>query len=256
MTYLLALGLTLTTFSLTERAMAQGDSTSQADSEQAARDRMAREHFQSGRAYFASGDYERALDAFESAHELSQRSALHYNIYLCNERLGRWGDAAGALEQYLAHEAPVAERANLESRLTHLREREAATEEAAAVEAAALDESRVSDETEGRALRIAAISSFALAGTGAAMWIVAGAMGVKENGDLDSSCSPTCTEAEVDRLRALNTAANIGITFTAIGAAAGITLLLLARRNRDDSRAAISPWVSRSVAGLSARGSF
>lgn len=226
---------------------------------QEARDQMAREHFQSGRAYFASGDYERALDAFESARELSGRPALYYNIYLCHERLGHWREAAEALSSFLSEGDPGAERTVLESRLMHIEERAEAAE-AAAAEAdedstTAHDDGAEADEGGG-AMRIAAISSFAVAGVGATLWLVGGAMGLAENNDLESSCSPGCTSDEVSRLETLNTAANVGITLTAVGAAAGITLLLLSRRDGDDARAEISPWVGRGMAGVTARGAF
>lgn len=253
---LVAIGVSLSASS----AMAQSPSNG---GSQQARDQMAREHFQSGRAYFASGDYERALDAFESARELSGRPALYYNIYLCHERLGHWGEAADALESFLAEGDPGDERTVLESRLGHLRERAAEAEAAAQASVdeegapASADPSETAEPAEdGGAMRVGAISSFSVAGAGAVLWLVGGAMGLSENNDLESTCSPNCTDAEVSRLETLNTVANVGIVLTALGAATGITLLLLGKRGGDDARAEISPWVGRSTAGLTARGSF
>ncbi len=87
-------------------------------------DAEAQIHFQSGRLHFERGDYEQALDEFQSAHRLSGRPALLYNIYLCQQSLGQNAAAAETLERYLAQGTVSAEeRPNLEARLENLRRR-------------------------------------------------------------------------------------------------------------------------------------
>ena len=79
-------------------------------------------HFTSGRAYFDSGDYQRALQEFEQAYALSRREDMHYNLFLCKERIGNVSEAIRELEAFLATNPPT--RSTLEPRLTALRVRE------------------------------------------------------------------------------------------------------------------------------------
>ncbi len=53
--------------------------------------------FQDASAAFASGDYARAFDLFETVRaEGGDEPALHYNIAVCQYKLGRYADAAAA----------------------------------------------------------------------------------------------------------------------------------------------------------------
>ena len=64
-------------------------------------DETARLHFQAGAKEFEAGRYEAALASFSAAYELSGRPELLYNIALCHEELGRYGEAADHLRRYL-----------------------------------------------------------------------------------------------------------------------------------------------------------
>lgn len=80
---------------------------------------------QLGEALFAEGKHESALKEFERAYGLleglPQRAALHYNIGLCHERMGRPESAAGSYRRYLAEAGADAEdRASVEQALAAL----------------------------------------------------------------------------------------------------------------------------------------
>jgi len=103
-------------------ASSGGTSHAKPPASSAADDARARKLFEQGDAAYAEGRYEDALAAFEEAHRLSPRPRLLFNIGNALERLGRLGDAADALEKYLAHAKPV-ERDVLEKRIQNLRKR-------------------------------------------------------------------------------------------------------------------------------------
>ncbi|MCA9536980.1 MAG: tetratricopeptide repeat protein, partial [Myxococcales bacterium] len=113
-------------------------------------DERARVHFTSGRAYFDSGDYARALQEFQQAYALSHREELHYNLFLCQERIGNVSEAIRELEAFLATNPP--DRALLEPRLAALRTRQQhEAEEQAAREQERLETQRRAEEAEARA---------------------------------------------------------------------------------------------------------
>ena len=57
------------------------------------------------------------------AHRLSKRPDLLYNISVCYERLGRWDDAIGSLQQYLTERPEAPDRAVIESRIANYEQR-------------------------------------------------------------------------------------------------------------------------------------
>jgi hypothetical protein len=61
--------------------------------------------FEAGRAAFADGRYETALERWQVAYGLSGRPALHYNLGLAFERLGRIDEAIASFEAYLKWQA-------------------------------------------------------------------------------------------------------------------------------------------------------
>jgi tetratricopeptide (TPR) repeat protein len=84
-------------------------------------DELARAHFLSGQSYFDEGRFADALSEYREAYHISQRPAFHYNIGVCEERLGRLDAAIASFERYL-REAPAApDRAPVEAHLRELR---------------------------------------------------------------------------------------------------------------------------------------
>lgn len=104
----------------------------------AARDAQALQLYQAGETAFAAGEYDSALQLFESAYELSHRPGLLYNMGHCADRLRRDEDAIRWFAAYLqAAPADATNREEAERRLRALREAEAARQlEASRLEAA------------------------------------------------------------------------------------------------------------------------
>ncbi len=94
------------------------EANAQFDAEAA--DRRALQLYEEGEAAYTEGRYEVAVRSFTAAHRLSPRPLLLYNLANAYERLGRYGEAAQALEEYLP-DAPIDERAVLQTRLENLR---------------------------------------------------------------------------------------------------------------------------------------
>src|SRR6476469_8692526 len=79
----------------------------------------AKAHFLAGSAYYEQANYGDAVKEFIEAHRLSNRPDLLYNISVCYERLGRWDDAIGSLQQYLTERPEAPDRAVIESRIAN-----------------------------------------------------------------------------------------------------------------------------------------
>jgi tetratricopeptide (TPR) repeat protein len=67
-------------------------------------DDAAREAFWEANDLYAAGDYARAIELFERAHELSGEVALLFNIAQCRRKLGECERARGAFTRYIAAE--------------------------------------------------------------------------------------------------------------------------------------------------------
>ena len=116
-------------------------------------DEAARLLFMSAREAFAAGDYERALQGFQQAYDLSQRPALLYNIGTALDRLRRDEEALAIFEQFLREDPETPNRAEIESRVRQLRanvEAARAREEAARLEAERVEQERLAAEEERR----------------------------------------------------------------------------------------------------------
>ena len=85
-------------------------------------DAHARKLYKKGDRAYAEGRYEDAVAAFEQAYRLSGRSLLLFNLGNAYERLGRYGDAAEALDRYLPDAKP-SEQETVEKRIDNLRRR-------------------------------------------------------------------------------------------------------------------------------------
>ena len=85
-------------------------------------DKLAREHFLLGDRHYSEGDYERAIDEFQRAYDLSGRPELHYNLANAYERLGRYEQALRSLTLYEPH-APTSRKAVVEKRIKALQAR-------------------------------------------------------------------------------------------------------------------------------------
>jgi hypothetical protein len=216
----------------------------------AEQERRARLHYESGTAYFDTGDYESALDEFRAAHAESPHPELLYNIFLFEERIGNLAAAVQALEAFLAT-PEVPRRDVLERRLEHLRARAARGEtriEASEVERASplqvsepavdplvterpeasVEPAQVAPSSPPQAsgAPVVAIVGFAIAGVGLAGLGIAGGITLAEDARLDL-CAPTCPEADVQTIAASAIAGDITAGIALAGAILGVVGLFL-----------------------------
>ena len=227
-------------------------------------DDAARTHFESGRLHFERGEYDSALREFEEAYELSGRVGLLYNIYLSLERLGRLSEAADRLEQFL-HDDPSIEagrRANLESRMVHLRAR---AQEAAAAEP---DPDPVPTPSESRGgglheLGAAGVVTLATGGASLLVFAITGGLALAEDGAVSERCGAAagtfCTDSDVSGLRTLVAISDATLAIGLILAAAGGTMLAidLATGSVPEDRAvSLSPLLGPDFAGLTIGGAL
>lgn len=85
-------------------------------------DEAAREHFESGRAYYQRAQYEDAAREFGEAYRLSHRPALLLNASRALEGAGRFQDAADDVQHFLdTAAADDPDRAGTDERLVRLR---------------------------------------------------------------------------------------------------------------------------------------
>ncbi|MFK7985496.1 MAG: tol-pal system YbgF family protein [Sandaracinaceae bacterium] len=82
-----------------------------------AQDQEARALFEAGSAAYGQGEFERALDYFQRAHELSGRPQMLFNIGTTHDRLGDRESAIAHLRRYLSALPDADNRAFVERRL-------------------------------------------------------------------------------------------------------------------------------------------
>jgi tetratricopeptide (TPR) repeat protein len=107
----------LVTAAVAYASPAAAQTSTQADEE------AAKAHYLAGSAYYDQANYSDAVKEFNEAHRLSHRADLLYNISVCYERLGRWDDAIGALQQYLTERPDAPDRAVIDSRIANFQQR-------------------------------------------------------------------------------------------------------------------------------------
>lgn len=224
-------------------------------------DREAQMHFRAGTSYFERGQYEDAAREFRASYELSHRVALLYNVYLANERLGRYAEAADALEAFLDGTEDLPNREALDDRVANLRQR--AAEQKAQQEANEQAEEQASEapaeEPRGEILPLGAWIGFSVAAAGVLTFAIAGGLALAEDHDLTDTCGKSCTDAQVAPLRHRTIAADVGLGLAIAGAATGLVFVLL---NRDDgteqpaAEAAVAPWIGRHGGGATAQVRF
>jgi tetratricopeptide (TPR) repeat protein len=107
--------LFLAALACVEPALAQEELGTTADDEEA------RALYEAGERAFGAGNFERALEHFRRAYELSHRGALLYNIGLTADRLRRDAEALEAFEAFLATGPEASLRASVEARVAVLR---------------------------------------------------------------------------------------------------------------------------------------
>lgn len=206
-------------------------------------DRLAREHFELGKALYSAGQYSQAIGEFEIAYRLSKRPPLLYNIYLAARNAGRRPTAADALRRYLRLAPNASNRDALELQLR------------------ALDESLrnyppdlKSRDPDSTPLAVPPqptperqtppLLGVAVTGLGAAMLIggtVTGFMAISQNAELQDQCPDNVClpgfESDVNRLETLTTLTDVLLIGGAGVLALGIGLWLWLDNDTDEAEA-------------------
>jgi tetratricopeptide (TPR) repeat protein len=82
---------------------------------------MSRREYAEGVSAYERGDYSVALKHFQSAYASAPSPEYFYNIARCQERLGRWAEAASAYELYLAGKPTIEDAVQIRERISDLR---------------------------------------------------------------------------------------------------------------------------------------
>ena len=214
--------------SLVARAQAAQSAPTEAPSEE--NDRVARQHFQSGRAYYERAQYQDAAREFAEAYRLSGRPPLLLNLSRAYEGANDYAQAVSALEQWLALEEPdAANRAVEEQRLVRLRAAALRAEQQTQAQPPSTERSDIAPAPEGLSdLEVASIATGASAGGFA---IVAIGTGVAAHGTYetlksvcpDNACPPE-RQADVNTGAALATTSTV---FTGLAVAGGVVSIVL-----------------------------
>lgn len=83
---------------------------------------MAKQHFAAANGYYKRGEYEKAIEEFSKAYDLSKRPELNYNIAVCYEKLVKVKDAIAAYKLYLEEAPNAPDVEQVKSRITFLEE--------------------------------------------------------------------------------------------------------------------------------------
>lgn len=200
-------------------------------------DDEARAHFEAGRLAFVRGRYERALEAFRLAHELSGHAELLFNIGQAADRLRRDEVALEAFERFVAELPDHPQRAAVQARMEVLR--------AAIAQREAEERQEEEARDPGAGPWVLIIGGAALAAGGAVSLGVA----LAERADLESLDPPRPwpeIEEQYDRVPILSTVGFIGMGVGVALATAGVIWVLAG--SADTAEVALRP------AGLEIRG--
>ncbi len=256
----------------------------------AAADERARQHFESGTAYYESGEWQSALDEFQRSYELSQRPELFYNMHLCYFNLGRLDEAVHALERFLEEVSDMPNRGNMERRLENLRRQleqqqragsgagsgtgtgagagagtGAGTTTDSGADAGATTSAGTATgggSEGGGGVPVASWIGFIVGGVGLATMGVFGALALSEESSVKSGCGATmaCSPDEVSAMDTYALVSDIGLGVGVAGVAVGVIFLLVGRGDDDSSGAVaslrVAPWVARGSAGAAVGGIF
>jgi tetratricopeptide (TPR) repeat protein len=188
-------------------------------------DEEARRLFETGRLAYEEGEFERALASFTRAYELSDRPELLYNIAMSHDRLRHDAAAIEWFERYLAQVPDASNRASVERRLEILRNQPVAAAEVGAGDGGGL--------TPWSFVILG--SAGVLGGLSALWWVLA----TDADSDLEASCSPTCTQEDIDDSGgpAFVTMTNVFFVSAILTALAGSVVLTLDLVIDDDPEA-------------------
>lgn len=205
----------------------------------------ARQLFENGRALYAEGEYEGAIEAWNAAYELSKLPDLLFNVSSAYEKLGDYAAAIDALNRYRVFATPE-EGETITRKLRALEARlatEPAPEPQPVTEAPPEERERPDRETSHR-IRWAPISVVVL---GTATAVAAGAVGLRATGaraDILETCvdtqggllCPASVDPTMDLYRSLGTVASIGLATGGAIALTGLGVLVFSDPTGETTR--------------------
>jgi len=238
--------------------------------------------YEEGMAAYDAGDYEEALAAFTESYNLSGETGLLYNLAVCSERTGRGEKAVAYYELYLEENPDAEDSAEVKARLESLRRpadtaappavdekpraQEGTQPEEAQPETAQAAKSDVVtdlDAIDAAQAGKAPVGPAVVVGAGGlvlAAGILTAISAYKKYGDLESSCSPGCTDAQLEPTRNTALAADILMCSGGVAVAAGALWWIMTAREERPDPAAIglraAPVATSNGGGLFLEGSF
>lgn len=225
-------------------------------------DELARNHFESGRAYFSRARYEDAAREFAEAYRLSHRLPMLLNLSRAYEEADRDEEAIAALDEWLRlspAEDPgrneVTERRTRLSLELEARRAAAANANIPAETPVATATPAAEPQAQGTTLRTLSFVALGVGGASLATSLATGLRAHSIHRDLTSRCDPTgdCpadAAGDIRRGRAL-ARTSTATTFIGAAAAAGGLVMLLVTGHDDEpaSRVTYAPYVGPGVAG-------
>jgi tetratricopeptide (TPR) repeat protein len=183
----------------------------------------ARRRFAVGRALFESGRYAEALAEFEAGDGLHHRPEFDYNIGQCLAKLGRYAEAADALERYLQARPDDPEATAMWREVARMRARPGPPPAPPSLP----------PPPPRRALRSAQTAAIALGAVATAALIssaVTGGLALSTRDQYDSGCAAgRCSDSTYDGGRNLAIATDV---LLAVGVSAAVTAIVLAATSR------------------------
>ena len=207
----------------------------------ASADARARDLYEKGDRFYAEGRYEKSIEAFREAYNLSRRPLLLFNLANAYERLGRYDEAVASLREYLP-QAAEADRDAVTKRIDSLELR--AKEQAGQAKPATPPPAAQSTAAPARPATIegdtttpktsSPVAGYVLVGAGVAVLGAATVFAVlagREKSDAEDQCAagvcPASAEETVDRGRTYSAVADVGFGVGALGLGAGLLTILL-----------------------------
>jgi tetratricopeptide (TPR) repeat protein len=194
---------------------------------------------------YAHGFFEDAIGAYRDAYHLSNSASLWLKIGTCQEKLGRWSEAAESYRRFLREDSSLAagERADLSAKADTLeaRARPAPSPAPVPLPPPVVAAPPLGPHVVGlrRAVVASAIATVVFAAAAGSVTIGAAERYSRLEGDCRSA-SAGCSEGARDRVRALDHAADSLWALTAAGAIGTLTLHLVLRHQKN-LRAAVAP---------------
>jgi tetratricopeptide (TPR) repeat protein len=236
------------------------------------RTERARAHVKAAIAYYDEGKYEDAAHEMQVAYELKPVPDLLYNLAQCDERLGKYEDAARAYEKYLQGRPDAPDRAQVSARIENLRERVKA--QAAGREVAPPPTEKVVLKTivvyrtvpppPGRAARWAAYGLGALGLAGLATGIAYAVLAHQAAADVSNGGNPSnpmpfdgSLRAEQENGKNYPIISGVSFAIGGLACAGSVALYLIGNKiDREAPKLTLAPLLGPSSGGLLARGSF